>query len=70
MGKFESETTRKFLLNSNSRGSLNEVVREDEELELAAEEGVEEEMGLENRHFFSKWDGREETHAYFRHSYE
>lgn len=31
MGQFDSELTRKFLLNSNSRGCLDEVVTMEEE---------------------------------------
>ncbi|GIP60566.1 hypothetical protein QNH46_04690 [Paenibacillus woosongensis] len=38
MGKFHSELTRKYLLNSQSRGSLEEVTEIDAEEEFAAQE--------------------------------
>ncbi|AWB43403.1 hypothetical protein DCC85_03645 [Paenibacillus sp. CAA11] len=73
MSKFKSELTRKMLLNSNSRGSLEEVADEDTAIEFGADEEF---MGerpvnlLENEHFLGQWEGKEETHAFFRHSYE
>lgn len=71
MGKFQSELTRRYLLNSNSRGSLEEVASEDDSVEFGEEEDYlsdSEPMG--NDRFMKQWDGRDTTHAYFRQSYE
>lgn len=74
MGKFESELTRRYLLNSNSRGSLEEVVsnevRQEEEGPLCGDEDCTEDEHLGNHQFMKQWEGRSKTHAFFRQSYE
>lgn len=37
MEKYESELTRRYLLNSHSRGSLEEVISDEEGLETTAD---------------------------------
>lgn len=76
MAKFESELTRGYLLNSNSRGSLEEVTtNEAETQEYNMLCGDDEDCGegedhMGNHRFMREWEGRVQTHAYFRRSYE
>ncbi|MGG1612680.1 hypothetical protein [Paenibacillus sp. FSL K6-2441] len=73
MGKYESELTRRYLLNSNSRGSLEEVVTNESDEEsgmLCGDDEVCDEGDLGNHRFMKEWEGRVTTHAYFRQSYE
>ncbi|PYE47585.1 hypothetical protein HUB98_20985 [Paenibacillus barcinonensis] len=74
----QSELTRKMLLNSNSRGDMHEVVPMDEAME-DAEFGEElNDDNMQGRSFWDndgagqqhEWNGRIETHAMFRRSYE
>ncbi len=61
MDKYESELTRRYLLNSHSRGSLEEVVSEEEAVDSASGEG---------NLFMNQWEGTEQTRMYFNQSYE
>ncbi|WP_223068852.1 hypothetical protein [Paenibacillus caui] len=69
-----SELTRQFLLNSHSRGSLNEVLGEDDLVEFAeeAEFGVDgdEESLHEEEPFYKQWEGRDLTRKYYLQSYD
>jgi|GEM_PF-6522026 len=69
MDKFESELTRRYLLNSQSRGSLEEVVGEDESLNLDqdARTAGQDEKGGDN--FSDQWEGKDQTHDFFLQSY-
>lgn len=54
----ESELTRRYLLNSHSRGSLEELVPLDDSLEFGDEEELR--SGTEpwsNHQFMQQWDG-------------
>ncbi|WP_339299225.1 hypothetical protein MKY92_03840 [Paenibacillus sp. FSL R5-0623] len=74
----QTELTRKLLLNSNSRGVVDEVVSFEENLEDTeyAEELTD--GNLKGRSFWDnsdsdhehEWNGRVETHEMFRRSYE
>lgn len=74
----QTELTRKLLLNSNSRGVVDEVVSFEENLEDTeyAEELTD--GNLKGRSFWDNsdsghehgWNGRVETHEMFRRSYE
>jgi hypothetical protein len=67
----ESELTRRYLLNSHSRGSLEEVVSEVDSLEFGDEEELQ--SGAEpwsNQQFMQEWDGRDTTQSFFLKSYE
>ncbi|MGG6313021.1 hypothetical protein [Paenibacillus macerans] len=74
MGKYESELTRRYLLNSNSRGSLEEVVSNetpaDDNYLLCGDDEDCGEGDMGNQQFMRQWEGRVTTHAYFRQSYE
>ncbi|GJM83913.1 hypothetical protein [uncultured Paenibacillus sp.] len=73
MGKYESELTRRYLLNSNSRGSLEEVVTNDAAEDggvLCGDDEACDEGHMGNHQFMKEWEGRVTTHAYFRQSYE
>ncbi|MEF2967805.1 hypothetical protein V3851_18405 [Paenibacillus sp. M1] len=71
MEKYESDLTRRFLLNSHSRGSLDEVVGEDDMVEFASEAlFVGEENDSVDQQFIKEWDGKEITWRYFNQSYE
>ena len=74
----QTDLTRKLLLNSNSRGVVDEVVSFEENLEDTeyAEELTD--GNLRGRSFWDnsvsghehEWNGRVETHEMFRRSYE
>ena len=68
MDKFESELTRRYLLNSQSRGSLEEVVGEDESLDLVVDAQT---AGQEGKgdDFSDRWEGKDETRDFFLQSY-
>lgn len=71
MGKYESELTRRFLLNSHSRGSLEEVVSEEEAVDSVNDEGMSMDAGRpEDNLFTNQWEGTEQTRMYFIQSYE
>ncbi|WP_068614460.1 hypothetical protein [Paenibacillus tuaregi] len=107
MSKFKSELTRRYLLNSNSREVMDEVVKDHEDVEFGGDpeavsdirairgtdsdrnlvigKNVEfadeadltgrsgDELDLSkhgNESFLNEWDGKEETHAMYRRSYE
>lgn len=73
MGQFNSELTRKYLLNSHSRGSLEEVTAMDAESEFTDQEvqmGYSEPwLGGGNQEVGSR-EGQELTQDYFRQYYE
>lgn len=71
MKNIESELTRRYLLNSHSRGSLEEVVSEDDSLEFGDEEEFQ--AGKEpwsNHQFMQQWAGRGTTQSFVLESYE
>lgn len=74
MGKYDSEQTRRYLLDENSRGSLEEVVSNevdsDENADFLCGDDCGDGERLGNRQFMKEWEGRVQTHAYFRQSYE
>ncbi|MDQ0091359.1 hypothetical protein J2T12_004796 [Paenibacillus anaericanus] len=67
----ESELTRRYLLNSHSRGSLEEVVSEEDSLEFEDEAGHPSgTVQWSNSQFMKQWEGRETTQSYFLESYD
>lgn len=71
MGKYESELTRRFLLNSHSRGSLEEVVSDEEAVDSGSEDGMSMDASRpEDNLFTNQWEGTEQTRMYFIQSYE
>ncbi|WP_334077721.1 hypothetical protein [Paenibacillus sanfengchensis] len=69
MDKFESELTRRYLLNSQSRGSLEEVVGEDENLDLEMGAQTTGQETMQEGRFSDQWEGKEETRNFFLQSY-
>ncbi|RRJ63939.1 hypothetical protein EHV15_14115 [Paenibacillus oralis] len=74
MGKYDSEQTRRYLLNESARGSLEEIVSNEADPEENADFLCGDDCGdqerLGNQQFMKEWEGRVQTHAYFRQSYE
>jgi hypothetical protein len=74
----QSDLTRKMLLNSNSRGVVDEVVPMNEAVEDAEFSDELDDHNLQGRSFWNndgegqqhEWSGRIETHSMFRRSYE
>ena len=74
----QSDLTRKLLLNSNSRGVLDEVVPMDEAVGDTEFSERLNDGNWQGRSFWDsgdageqhEWNGRIETHAMFRRSYE
>lgn len=67
MERSGSEMTRAFLLNSHSRGSLEEVAGEDDILGFSAEGGQDEE---DEPAFYYNWEGRDLTRKMYLQSYD
>lgn len=78
MNQSNNDLTRKLLMNSNSRGVMDEVVpleqlTEDTEVSDEFTEGNEQEGSFWESSNFAReheWQGQTETHAMFRRSYE
>ncbi|RCX15329.1 hypothetical protein DFP94_11512 [Fontibacillus phaseoli] len=69
--KYESELTRRYLLNSHSRGGLEEVVGEEETMEsITGDELSAGPSQPEDYLFMNQWEGNELTKSYFSQSYE
>ncbi|WP_410771501.1 hypothetical protein [Fontibacillus sp. BL9] len=69
--KYESELTRRYLLNSHSRGSLEEVVSEEEMMDSGSGEEMSADPGRPGDYLFmNQWEGNELTRSYFNQSYE
>ena len=67
----ESELTRRYLLNSHSRGGLEEVVPLDDSLEYGDEEEFQtRNEPWSNHQFMQQWDGKGTTQSFFLKSYE
>ncbi|GAA0409897.1 hypothetical protein [Paenibacillus motobuensis] len=67
----EAELTRRYLLNSHSRGSLEEVVSEDEQLELAdgREQAIQISEDIPPTLFEEEQSGKEKIAYYLRQYY-
>lgn len=72
MERSGAELTRAMLLNSHSRGSLQEVAGDDDPVETPglAEAGQQQEQADENAAVYSQWEGRDLTRQLFLESYD
>lgn len=72
MGQFNSELTRKYLLNSHSRGSLEEVTAIEAEVEFADQELLIHNSPwlIGNNQEAGSKEGQELTQRYFRQYYD
>ncbi|MNJ58353.1 hypothetical protein D3C77_539820 [compost metagenome] len=73
MGQFNSELTRKYLLNSHSRGSLEEVTSVDAEIDAENQELMtnDTQPWLDKNNFgVGSSEGNELTQTYFREYYD
>lgn len=70
MERSGQELTRALLLNSHSRGSLQEVAGDDDPVETLGQAGVESQDDEENAAVYSHWEGRDLTRQMFLESYD
>ncbi|MBP2000874.1 hypothetical protein J2Z69_001905 [Paenibacillus shirakamiensis] len=68
--KFESELTRRYLLNSHSREGLDEVVQDHEDVEFGSEDEIEGSNESMENEVFLNGEGQKKTRDLYRESYE
>ncbi|GGA52128.1 hypothetical protein [Paenibacillus physcomitrellae] len=70
MERSGEEMTRAMLLNSQSRGSLEEVAGEDDPVEWTSLTGVNAADTGEEEPFYAQWEGRDLTRQMYLQSYD